>query len=156
MNLVELGAADLDRCLRHERRNFPSPWSEASVKAELSGDAKHLALGLEQGGFLCAQVFARLVEDELHILNISVEHAYRRKGLATELMSALFERAAALSAESAFLEVRGSNTAAFALYEELGFTRIGLRKSYYADTGEDAVVMYCKLNKARKTLKTPR
>ncbi len=124
------------------------------MKAELVGGAGHLALGLENDGFLCAQVFGRVVEDELHILNIAVDRAWRRHGLASKLLEELFQKAAGLGVETAFLEVRSSNVAAHHLYDSLGFKRIGVRKAYYPDTGEDAVVMSCKLNKVRKPPKT--
>ena len=79
-----------------------------------------------------------------HIMNVSVDPDRRRRGIATAMLHALFERVdGAGGDQSQFtLEVRRSNTGAYQLYEGLGFKGAGIRRRYYADNGEDAVVMW--------------
>lgn len=153
MKIVRLSAHDLERCLELERRNFDSPWSEPSVQAELLGGPERIALGLELDGVLKAQVFARLVQTDLHVLNLSVHHSVRRRGLASRLLEALFLHAESCGAAEAYLEVRESNRAALELYESWGFERIGTRREYYVDTREDAAVMRRELHNPRKPAK---
>ena len=76
-----------------------------------------------------------------HIMNVSVDPDRRRCGIATAMMHALFERVGDPEAQFT-LEVRRSNAGAYALYESLGFKGAGVRRRYYADNGEDAIVMW--------------
>lgn len=82
-----------------------------------------------------------LVHDEVHILNIAVAPRARRRGIATAIMSAVIAQAIENLASFVTLEVRITNKAAIGLYEALGFVIIGQRPHYYADTGEDALIM---------------
>jgi len=82
-----------------------------------------------------------MMAGETHIINIAVRESYRRQGIGELLLIALINLAIELKAEIITLEVRASNLAACGLYFKYGFTQVGLRRSYYTDTGEDGVLM---------------
>ena len=82
------------------------------------------------------------VLDELHINNLAVAHAYRRRGIATALLTFVLNEGARLGAHRATLEVRRSNDAARQLYERLGFVAAGVRRAYYTNPIEDALVLW--------------
>ena len=86
-------------------------------------------------------IVARYV-DAWHVMNVAVEPAYRRRGIATALLDRLFELTADDSRRGYTLEVRVSNTHAIALYERLGFQGRGIRRGYYTDNREDALIMW--------------
>ena len=96
-----------------------------------------VARGPEPLGFLLAWRAA----DELHLTDLGVRESSRRRGVGRRLVSALADEARASAARVVLLEVRASNAAALALYAGIGFTELDRRAHYYADTGEDAVVM---------------
>jgi ribosomal-protein-alanine N-acetyltransferase len=81
------------------------------------------------------------VADELHIGNIAVAPAVRRRGIGRRILEHCLDDARARGIEIATLEVRVSNDPAIALYEKLGFRPVAMRRGYYSDTGEDALVM---------------
>ena len=82
-----------------------------------------------------------MVKDEAHITNLAVHPDYRNRGIGSKLLGFLLEKAKNLGANAATLEVRTSNKAGQRLYEKWGFIKVGVRKGYYAYTGEDAIVM---------------
>jgi ribosomal-protein-alanine N-acetyltransferase len=82
-----------------------------------------------------------LVSDEVHLVNLCVDKPYRRCGIATTLLRFLLSRGAEKGARYSTLEVRSSNTPAINLYRSFGFREVAIRKGYYTDTGEDAIVM---------------
>ena len=127
-----------------ERESFSTPWSADSLRQAgqmensifLTVTEKETAVG-----FGCIL----LVAGEGELVDIAVSPAYRKLGLGQMLMTALLTEAANRETEQVFLEVRQSNTPARTLYEKNGFTAIGLRKKYYKDPEEDAVLMQCVL-----------
>jgi [ribosomal protein S18]-alanine N-acetyltransferase len=103
-----------------------------------SGDA---AWVLDRDGKICAFLHARVTGDEVEILNLVVERAQRRAGLATAMLNKAIRELRLQGAQKLFLEVRESNQAARALYEKLGFAKIGRRPAYYRDPADAAVLM---------------
>ena len=97
---------------------------------------------------LAGFVASRLVADELHINNIAVRPAYRRRGLGGALLHAVMKEGLRLGARLAVLEVRAANRAAQALYESYGFRVVGRRGGYYSEPPEDALVMRAALSAA--------
>lgn len=83
-----------------------------------------------------------LLVDEAHVTTITVSEAHRRKGIGRQLMDELIRESKASGMICATLEVRAGNEAALRLYEQMGFKRVALRKGYYPDNREDAVVMW--------------
>ncbi len=134
-------AEDMARLAALEALSFSTPWSGEQYTAMMRGGMCRV-LGAFDGARLLGYVaFApHLAAGELEIYNIAVAEARRREGLGKRLLALLFELGRANNMERAVLEVRTGNVAAIRLYEGAGFTRCGLRKAYYADTNEDALV----------------
>jgi ribosomal-protein-alanine N-acetyltransferase len=137
--------ADLPEVMAIESLSFSEPWTEEMFLHELSSDRiAEVVVARVEGrsgsriaGFLCAWV----VGGELHINNIAVHPGYRRRGVASQLLEETLRRAKARGADAGYLEVRASNDAAQALYEQYGFTVVGRRRNYYDRPREDAVLM---------------
>ncbi|SDF37562.1 ribosomal-protein-alanine N-acetyltransferase [Desulfovibrio legallii] len=122
-----------------ESQCFALPWSAAQCRAAFSQRA-FAALGLWEGPRLCGYISVYHTADELEILNLAVSPERRRQGLGRRLLQAALRLAAKGGIVNILLEVRAGNAPAVSLYESCGFQRVGLRKGYYADTGEDAHV----------------
>jgi ribosomal-protein-alanine N-acetyltransferase len=126
-----------------ERRSYPTPWSRSMFAGEISKPSS-ICLGAfdaethELRGYL---IISRYV-DAWHVMNVAVEPDYRRRGIATALLDRLFELTAEDGRRGYTLEVRVSNTQAIALYERLGFQARGIRRGYYTDNREDALIMW--------------
>ena len=101
---------------------------------------------------LVAQAFCRVVCDELHILHFAVDSQFRSHGLGRSLLKDVFRLAKSLDVKKAFLEVRASNRSAIALYSKAGFFVTGRRKRYYADNGEDALVLCRSFERGKEAL----
>jgi ribosomal-protein-alanine N-acetyltransferase len=132
--------ADLPQVLEIER-GFTAPWSREMFLQELRQtdiSANRVAVS---GARVVGYVLWWYVADEIHIVNVAVDVDHRRRGIARRLLEAAFECGRDREMHIATLEVRARNQPAQALYEELGFRRIAIRKGYYADNGEDAMVM---------------
>lgn len=122
---------------------FAAPW-DAAAFADLLGQAGVFAETGDDGFILI-----RVVADEAEVLTLAVRPEARRRGLAARLVEAAAARAAALGAESLFLEVAADNAAARALYARCGFTEAGRRRGYYAREGgeaTDALILALKLS----------
>jgi ribosomal-protein-alanine N-acetyltransferase len=134
-----LGYSDLPQVIAIERRAFPTPWSLAMFVLELSKPSGVCLAAIEDQRIVGYLICARYA-DVMHLMNIAVDPAARRRGIATALLEQMIERAG--REQSYTLEVRPSNSGAIALYERFGFRSAGTRRRYYRDTGEDAVIMW--------------
>jgi len=133
---------DLDQVLEIEESSFPTPWSKASFQGELEENDFANYLVLEIDGRVIGYAGMWLIFDEAHITNVAIHPRYRGQKWGEILMKQLMYRATALGADRITLEVRPSNTPANRLYRRLGFRPVGIRKGYYTDTGEDAIIMW--------------
>jgi ribosomal-protein-alanine N-acetyltransferase len=129
------------RVVELEIRCFADPWTPASMLGELAADRMRLPFVVEIGGFVRGYLLAWRVADQLHILNLATDPDCQRQGLATALLRTAARQALAEGLLECTLEVRRSNTGARAFYERHGFRQAGVRMRYYADNGEDALVM---------------
>jgi len=132
--------ADIPLVLPIERQVFPDPWPESFFAAEL-GAAFAWARVAERDGELAGYSVAWLGVGSGHLGNLAVVPALRRHGVASVLLDDLRVKADELGVDAITLEVRVSNFAAQWLYRRHGFTLAGLRRRYYRDTGEDALIM---------------
>ena len=131
--------ADLPQVIAIERRAFTSPWSLAMFVLELSKPSG-ICLAAEVDHELAGYMICSRYDTVWHVMNVAVDPDRRRRGIATALLGALLERVGPDAQVT--LEVRRSNLGAIALYERFGFRSAGLRPRYYADNGEDAVIMW--------------
>ena len=133
---------DLDAILDIETESFTSPWTREMFMWEANNsDVSHVYV-LRTEGIVVAFCSCWLIFDELHINNIAVRTAFRRRGFANALVDHVLFEAARLGALRATLEVRRSNAAALQLYEQNGFVVKGVRRNYYTKPDEDALVLW--------------
>jgi ribosomal-protein-alanine N-acetyltransferase len=136
---------DLPQVIAIERRVFPTPWSLAMFVLELSKQsgiclAATLA-GADGEPQLVGYLICSRYDTVWHVMNVAVDGDHQRQGLASALLSDLYERVGDPHARFT-LEVRRSNDVAIHLYEREGFRAAGMRRRYYQDNGEDALVMW--------------
>jgi len=135
-----LGPADAASLAALEARCFPDPWS-AEIFAAAFVRPVFAAFGIFGPEGLAAYATVHLVAGELEILNIAVAPERRGRGLGGQLLGHVLQHADKVGINRGFLEVRAGNVPAKRLYARHGFVVVGARKRYYADTGEDALVM---------------
>lgn len=134
---------DLAAVIDLEKRSFTDPWDRTSLEQELNCDSLRLALVAEASGRVAGYLMAWKIVDQLHILNLASDPGLRRRGVGTALLMTAAGRAAKLGLTEITLEVRRSNQEALNFYLGHGFAQTGLRPGYYADNGEDAIIMAC-------------
>jgi ribosomal-protein-alanine N-acetyltransferase len=138
-----LRTADLDHVDQIERHSMPAPWSSAMFAGEIAKPTS-VCLGAWEGDpeRLLGYVIVSRYVDAWHVMNLVVEESQRRRGIATALLVDVFARTHDAGRRGFTLEVRHSNEAAIELYEGMGFRRQGVRRGYYTDNREDAVIMW--------------
>jgi [ribosomal protein S18]-alanine N-acetyltransferase len=142
VELRRLEAGHLAEVEEIERESYPTPWSRSMFDAELRKPSS-LALGaFTEEDSLVGYAFVSRYVDAWHVMNVAVAHAYRRRGIAVALLERLFDLTGTDPRRGYTLEVRVSNTGAIALYEKLGFESRGVRRGYYTDNREDALIMW--------------
>lgn len=134
-----LSFSDLPQIIAIERRAFTSPWSLGMFVLELSKPSG-IHLAAVSGGEIAGYVICARYAEALHVMTLATAPEHRRKGIASALLDAVIERAG--EDANYTLEVRVSNRGAIALYERYGFRGVGTRPRYYADNGEDAIIMW--------------
>jgi [ribosomal protein S18]-alanine N-acetyltransferase len=139
-DISRLTYADLPQVIAIERRAFPTPWSLAMFVLELSKPSG-ICLAARRDGRMCGYLVCSRYDTVWHIMHVAVDPDVRRTGVATALLGALLERVGDPRARYT-LEVRQSNAAAIELYQRFGFRTAGLRRRYYQDNGEDALIMW--------------
>lgn len=140
MTVREMTLEDLDQVMAIERENFSVPWTENGFFSFLIRQDT-LFLAAEEEGEIAGYCGAVLVPDEGDITNVSVASNWRRQGVGTLLVRELIRQAGEAGVTKLYLEVRAGNQAAIELYEKLGFQKDGLRRDYYEEPREDAVLM---------------
>jgi [ribosomal protein S18]-alanine N-acetyltransferase len=143
VSVRELAYSDLPRVIAIERRAFPTPWSLAMFVLELSRSTG-ICLAAVDGRRLVGYLICSRYDTAWHIMNVAVDVDHQHRGVATALLAELFARVGDAGGGGArfTLEVRRSNRIAVHLYEREGFRAAGLRRRYYQDNGEDALVMW--------------
>jgi [ribosomal protein S18]-alanine N-acetyltransferase len=136
---------DLPQVIAIERRVFPTPWSLAMFVLELSKQSGVCLAASDRGSSgeqrLVAYLICSRYDTVWHVMNIAVDVAHQRRGIASALLAELYAQVDDKKARFT-LEVRRSNSVAIHLYEREGFRAAGMRRRYYQDNGEDALVMW--------------
>jgi ribosomal-protein-alanine N-acetyltransferase len=143
VDLRPLRIRDLNAVERIERASYATPWSRSMFASELAKTSS-ICLGAfdpERERLVGYMIISRYV-DAWHIMNIAVAPEHRRQGIASTMIERLFELTAGDGRRGYTLEVRVSNDAAIKLYESLGFRSRGIRRGYYTDNREDALIMW--------------
>lgn len=140
IRIESMGIEDLEEVLQLERKAFRSPWTRGMFLVELEANSSRYLVarvGEELAGYGGIRVFI----DEAHLMTLAVREDVRRRGIGTVLLAALMKEAARMGGRLMTLEVRMSNLPAISLYEGFGFRVVGVRRGYYRESGEDALVM---------------
>lgn len=140
MMIVNMNESHVAQVATLEKICFADPWSETSVASELKNPLS-CWLVAEEDGVVAGYVGSQTVIDESDMMNVAVHPDYRRKGIAEALVMELVEALKKRESRCLTLEVRASNEPAKALYEKLGFEQVGLRKNYYRNPKEDALIL---------------
>jgi ribosomal-protein-alanine N-acetyltransferase len=142
VTLRRLELRDLDDIERIEQASYPTPWSRSMFAGEL-GKPSSLSLGAvdDTGALVGYLVLSRYV-DAWHVMNVAVAPERRREGIASALLRQLLDETRGDARRGYTLEVRVSNVGAISLYESFGFRPQGVRRGYYTDNREDALIMW--------------
>lgn len=133
--------ADLDAVMEIERACFAAPWPRDAMREEIAVSGWSTVVKAELDGELAGFAVYWTVADERHLQNLATAPGFRRRGVGRALVRHVIGEAGRTGAATIVLEVRESNEGARRLYGAHGFRPIGLRKAYYQDNGEDAIVM---------------
>jgi len=137
----DLTSAELDGVMAIEEASFPTAWSRALFEEEIGrrfSDA--IVVVGEPGGTVDGYAICWTIGEESHLLNIAVRPDARKKGIGRSLLRECIRRSMLAGGRRIFLEVRPTSQEAIRLYEKEGFRAVGIRRGYYTDTGEDAIV----------------
>lgn len=140
--LAPMRRRHLRSVLRIEEQVYPRPWSTALFVSELGLRELRTYLLAKVDGVVVGYGGVMYVLPDAHVTTLAVDPSAQRRAIGTRLLVALARAAVAKGATALTLEVRTSNEPAQALYRRFGFAPAGVRKGYYADTGEDAIVMW--------------
>jgi [ribosomal protein S18]-alanine N-acetyltransferase len=141
MAIRALQLRDLSEIEEIERGSYPTPWSRSMFAGELAKPSS-ICLGAFDEERLIGYLIVSRYVDAWHVMNVAVAEDYRRRGVASDLLGALFQLTREDDRRGYTLEVRVSNAGAIALYERAGFERRGVRRGYYTDNREDALIMW--------------
>ncbi len=143
VELRRLSTRDLTAIDRIERRSYPTPWSRSMFAGELAKPSS-LCVGAfdAETRQLVGYLIASRYVDAWHVMNVAVAPEQRRQGIGSALLGSLFELTSDEGRRGYTLEVRVSNADAIRLYERLGFRARGVRRGYYTDNREDALIMW--------------
>jgi ribosomal-protein-alanine N-acetyltransferase len=153
ISFMDIG--DLDDVVSIEKESFSKPWSRKMFLRELE---------LQMSRSLVAKIIKKskidiagyltywIVADEIHLQKIATANDFRRSGISSRLMEAMISNSVSNGSRCCTLEVGASNEGAIKLYEKFGFTVQGIRRLYYAERGEDALIMWADLKKCMKLM----
>jgi len=144
VRVAPLRRRHLRSVLRIEEECYPRPWSATLFLSEIAQRSSRRYVVATIGPLVVGYCGLMIVEDDGHITNLAVDPAWHRRGVATVLLLDQARTAPSLGVRHLTLEVRASNVGAQELYRRFGFAPVGVRRGYYAETGEDAIVMWAR------------
>jgi len=142
VSLRRLELGDLDEIERIERASYPTPWSRAMFASELAKPSSVSLGAIDDVGALVGYLVLSRYVDAWHVMNVAVAPERRREGIASALLRQLLDQTRGDAKRGYTLEVRVSNVGAISLYERFGFRPKGVRRGYYTDNREDALIMW--------------
>ena len=141
LEIRRLTLRDLGSVETIERASYPTPWSRSMFAGELTKPSS-ISLGAFEDRVLVGYVIVSRYVDAWHVMNVAVDPEQRGRGIGSALLERLFAATASDARRGYTLEVRVSNVGAIRLYERLGFRGRGVRRGYYTDNREDALIMW--------------
>ena len=145
VELEPMAVAHLDAVLAIDQQSFSMPWTDAMFRSELQNERTSrllVARAKAADGPIVGYIAYRIVLDEMHVILMAVASAWRRRGIARQLLCQAMDQARAVGCIRATLEVRVSNTPALQLYYSLRFAPVGTRPKYYLRPTEDALILW--------------
>lgn len=142
VEVTEMRLEDIQHVQEVERLSFPVPWPANAFRHELTQNRNARYVVAKLDGRVVGYAGLWLMVDEAHITTFAVHPQHRRRRIGERLLQRLFEVAEEVGADWLTLEVRVSNVAAQKLYEKYAFRRAGIRRRYYSDNNEDALIMW--------------
>jgi ribosomal-protein-alanine N-acetyltransferase len=142
LRIMPMRRRQLRSVIRIEEECYPRPWSATLFLSELAQRTSRRYTVATLGPMIVAYAGLMLVEDEGHVTTLTVDPVWQHRGVGTALLLDLARAAIDLGLRHLTLEVRASNAHAQVLYRRFGFAPGGVRRNYYAETGEDAIVMW--------------
>lgn len=131
---------DIASIEKTEKECFNVPWTYASLYEELSNDNSHFFVAFHDDSY-AGYIGSYTAADECYIENLAVDTAFRNKGTASQLINTVIDYAKTADCRFVSLEVRPSNSVAAGIYKKAGFKEVGIRKKYYHNPEEDALIM---------------
>lgn len=143
--IYPLREADLDQLMAIEAYSFPTPWKRGMYEQDLRTNthSRFYCVKHRETGELAAYIGSWFIYEEAHVGTIATKREHRGLRLAEQLIAYTALNAQNQGLSYVILEVRVSNVSAIRLYQRLSFEQVGLRRGYYTDTGEDALLMTC-------------
>jgi len=149
LRIEKMKRKHLGDVLRIERAAYPAPWTEAMFAQEVEDTTISRSFVAMNGGALVGYEVSWFLREEVHLLNIAVDAEHQGRGIGAKLVEFLLDLASSEHRDLITLEVRPTNDRALALYRRFGFERVGVRKNYYVDDREDAILMMLDLRQPR-------
>ena len=140
MIITQMNESHVPQIAELEKLCFNDPWSANSVASELENRLAFWLVAMEDDQVI-GYVGSQTVLGETDMMNIAIHPDHRKRGIATELIEALIHGLTERGSHSLMLEVRASNEPAKALYTKMGFESVGVRKNYYRNPREDALIL---------------
>ena len=137
---TEMKAEHVPQVAQLEKLCFADPWSEMSIASELQSIWSYWVVAVQEDAVV-GYIGSQSSVDESDVMNVAVHPDWRRQGIAERLIETLIAELKNRGSHALLLEVRASNAPAIALYEKLGFRQVGLRKNYYRNPKEDALIL---------------
>ncbi|MCP3773171.1 ribosomal protein S18-alanine N-acetyltransferase [Paenibacillus sp. MZ04-78.2] len=150
MHFRPMHTDDIPAICEIEQESFPTPWTAGAFYNELTSNNFAKYLVLEYEGEIAGYGGMWLIMEEAHVTNIAIREKYRGRKLGERLLAEMQQTAVFYGTLRMTLEVRPSNLIAQRLYEKLGFRSVGIRRGYYTDNKEDAIIMWADLPKAER------
>lgn len=143
MNYVirKMAVEDLEQVVAIDQSSFSLPWPPRSFQHEVTNNPAARCWVADMDGKIIGMMVAWFIIDEIHIATIATHPDFRQQGIGADLLAHTLQFAKAEGAITSFLEVRESNVAAMSMYHKFGYVETGRRAGYYADNGEDALLM---------------
>lgn len=132
---------DVSAVVELDQKSFSLPWPERSFRYELTDNPASRCWVAEVDGKIVGMIVVWLIVDEAHVATLATHPDFRRRGIAKKLLSYGLRGLIEEGAQSSFLEVRASNIAAQEMYRKFGYEESGIRRRYYRDNDEDAILM---------------